>query len=152
MALAGMLAGAAERHALVERAVVADLGGLTDDDAAAVVDHQSLADFGAGVDLDAGEKLCALADGARTDLVPVRIERMGGAVQQHGVQSRVEQEHLKVARCGGVAVAEGGNVVFHRFHRTFHRAFRPPEVGQREVYVQFKFILHGCPSGRRYTL
>ena len=97
MALACVLAGAAERHALVERAVVTDLGGLADDDAAAVVNDKPFADLGAGVNLNAGEKFRALADGTRADLVPARVERVGGAVQQHGVQPRVEQEHLKVA-------------------------------------------------------
>ena len=90
MALAGVLAGAAERHTLVERAVVADLGSLADDDTAAVVDDKPFADFGAGVNLNAGEKFRALTDGARAALVPVRVERVGGAVQQHGVQPRVK--------------------------------------------------------------
>ena len=53
VALAGILAGAAQRHAVVDGAVVADLGGFAEDDAHAVVDEQLVADFGAG-----GESRC----------------------------------------------------------------------------------------------
>ena len=55
MALAAMERGAAEGHALIERHVVADLGGLADHHAHAVVDEQAPADLGAGMDLDAGQ-------------------------------------------------------------------------------------------------
>ena len=46
VALAAREAGAAERDALVHRHVVADLGGLPDHDAGAVVDEQPAADAG----------------------------------------------------------------------------------------------------------
>ena len=53
VALAGVLAGAAEGHAVVDGAVVSDLRRLAEDDAHAVVDEQAAADLRAGVDLDA---------------------------------------------------------------------------------------------------
>ena len=43
------LAGAAERHALIEQTVVADLGRLADHDPGAVVNDQTAADLRAGV-------------------------------------------------------------------------------------------------------
>ena len=49
MALAGLVAGASKRDALVERAIIADDGGLTDDDAHGVVDEEPTADLGARV-------------------------------------------------------------------------------------------------------
>ena len=45
--------GAAQGHAVVDRAVVTNLGGLAKHDAHAVVDKQLAADLRAGVDLDA---------------------------------------------------------------------------------------------------
>ena len=45
MALAVLLAGSAERHALVERDVVADDGGLANHHAHAVIDKQAPADL-----------------------------------------------------------------------------------------------------------
>ena len=62
MALASLLAGAAQRHALVEHHVVADLGRLADDDAHAVVDEEALADLRAGVNLDAGDQTAEVGD------------------------------------------------------------------------------------------
>ena len=47
-----VLSGAAQSHAVVDQAVVADLGSLADDDAHAVVHHQAAADLRAGMDLD----------------------------------------------------------------------------------------------------
>jgi hypothetical protein len=52
--LAGVLACAAEGDALVEEAVVADFGGLADDDAHAVVDEEAAADARRG-GFDAGQ-------------------------------------------------------------------------------------------------
>src|SRR5919108_1968778 len=46
---------AAESHPLVNRAAIADFGGLADDHAHAVVDEDAGADLGAGMDLDPGK-------------------------------------------------------------------------------------------------
>ena len=80
MALAGVLAGAAQRHAVVDGAVVADHGGLAEHDAHAVVDEQAPADPGTGVDLDAGLVAAVLADPAGKEKVPVLIQPVGNAV------------------------------------------------------------------------
>ena len=61
MTLALILTRAAQGHALIQRTVVSDLGGLTDHHAGAVVDHQSSPDGGTGVDLNAGQRSCDLA-------------------------------------------------------------------------------------------
>ena len=55
---------AAERHALVDGAVVADLGGLADDHAHAVVDEDAPADRRARMDLDPGEEAREVRDPA----------------------------------------------------------------------------------------
>ena len=49
MALAGLVAGAAKRDALVERAIIADDSGLADDDAHSMVDEEPSADLGTRV-------------------------------------------------------------------------------------------------------
>ena len=56
VALAAREARAAERDALVHRHVVADLGGLADHDAGAVVDEEAAPDLRGRVDLDAGAR------------------------------------------------------------------------------------------------
>ena len=55
MTLAGLVAGAAERDALVEHAVVAHDGSLANNDAHGVVDKEALADLRGGMNLDAGD-------------------------------------------------------------------------------------------------
>ena len=55
VALAGLVAGAAECDALVEHTVVAHNGGLANDDAHGVVDKKVLADLRGGVNLNAGD-------------------------------------------------------------------------------------------------
>ena len=62
MALAGVLAGAAQSDTVVDGAVVPDLAGLAEHDAHAVINEQASADGGTGVDLDAGAAAAMLAD------------------------------------------------------------------------------------------
>ena len=87
--LAGILAGAAEGHAVVDGAVVADLSGLAEHDAHAVVDEQTLADGGTGVDLDAGAVASVLADPPRKEEMLVLIQPMGDAVIDQNVKTGV---------------------------------------------------------------
>ena len=79
VALAACEAGAAERHALVDRHVVAHLGRLADDDARAVIDEQPSAD-----------------PGRRMDLHP---RHRGRYVRQHPRQQRAPQPRRGHARC-----------------------------------------------------
>src|SRR5581483_941213 len=60
--------GASEHDALVEDAALFDDRGLTDDDAHAVVDEDSVGDPGAGVNLDAGEEARLVRDHAGRQL------------------------------------------------------------------------------------
>ena len=62
MALAVLLAGAAQRDALVQQHVVADLRGLADHHAHAVIDEEAAADARAGMNLDARQSARKLAD------------------------------------------------------------------------------------------
>ena len=47
------MAGTTERHAMVDRTVITDLGCLTDDDPHAVVDEEPFPDLRTGMDLNA---------------------------------------------------------------------------------------------------
>ena len=109
MALAGLLAGAAESHTLIEQAVVADLGGFAYHDAHAVVDDEALADFGAGVDLDARLVPRALGDVAREEFVVVLVAPVRYLVVLRCPYARVQQQYLQGAARGGVAGFVGGD-------------------------------------------
>ena len=52
MPLNRLRGGAAERHALIDRDVIADFAGFADDDAHAVIDKTAPADFRAGMNLN----------------------------------------------------------------------------------------------------
>ena len=103
MALAAVLAGAAECHAVIDEAVVADLGGLADDDAHAVVNDEAASDLRAGVDLDAGAVTSYLRYEAREEHMVMLIAPVGAAVVAHGLHAGVKQQHLDGAFRGGVA-------------------------------------------------
>ena len=100
--LADVLARAAERHALIEQAVVADLGGLAYDDAGAVVDDEAAADVRAGVDLDARPHLRPLRDRARQKAASMPVQPVRDAVIDRRVQTVVEQQNFQRTARGGV--------------------------------------------------
>ena len=62
MALSGMFTGSAERNTLIQRAVIADLRRLSDNDPRAVVYKQSLTYRSTRMDLYSGKKTRGLAD------------------------------------------------------------------------------------------
>ena len=109
--LAGVLTGTAEGDTLVERTVVADLRRFTDDDACAVVDEEALADGRTGVDLNAGDRACCLADGACGEEVPFFVQSVRYLVCQYCMQTGVEQQHFKVRGCCGVALLDNTDFV-----------------------------------------
>src|SRR3990172_13228534 len=61
VALDALCRGAAQRDALVDRHIVADLTRLSDHDAHAVINEKTPADFRSGMDLDAGKKAADVA-------------------------------------------------------------------------------------------
>jgi len=65
MALALLLAGSAERDALVEQHVIADFRGLADHHAHPVIDKAPPADGGAGMDLDSRNSSIELRNNSR---------------------------------------------------------------------------------------
>ncbi len=97
MALAVVLAGAAQGDAVIDQAVVPDLGGLPDDDAHAVVYDQAAADLGAGVDLNAGAVPGDLGVEPGQEGKVVTVEPVGDAVEDDGVDAGVEEKDLQLA-------------------------------------------------------
>ena len=90
--LAGLVAGAAERDALVEHTVVAHNGGLADDDAHGVVDKEMLADLCGRVNLDAGDVAGDLREHTGERAMTVLPEPVLGHVVPLGVQARIGKE------------------------------------------------------------
>ena len=70
VALAALVSRAAECDALVQHAIIADDGGLPDDDSHGVVDEQATPDLRGGMNLDAGEKPGDLRENACDPCMP----------------------------------------------------------------------------------
>ena len=102
-----ILAGAAEGHTLIEQAVVADLAGLADDDAHAVVNHQPPSDGRPGMDLDAGFFSCVLRDPSCQEKMPADIKPMGHPMPEHCVNAGIQEENLQFAAGGRVPALIG---------------------------------------------
>lgn len=99
----------AQCHTLVEHHMVADNGGLTDDDAGAVVYGEMGADLRGGVYVDAGVGVCQFGDDAWQHGDAQLVQRVCGAVVGHHQYGGVAEHRLGVARCCGV-------ILRHRFH------------------------------------
>ena len=100
----------AQRDALVELHVVADDGGLADDDTGAVVDDHGVPERRAGVDVDARPFVGPLGQHARQDRHAEFVEAVGDAVDGDGLEAGVRQDHLVNAFGRGVAALDGSGV------------------------------------------
>jgi len=92
-------------------AVVADLGGLADDDAHAVVDDDAPADGRGRMDLDAGEEANDLREHARRQPEARCPRGVRDGVRPDGVQARVTEQYLEAGLRGGVRVVHCGDVL-----------------------------------------
>ena len=124
VALALVFAGAAQRHALIQQAVVADDGGFADDHAHAVVDEQTFSDLCAGVDLDACLVSGTLGDDACDGEPFVLVEPVGTAVAAHRFQTGVRQQNLQTAPCCRILFLYDCNIFpklsKHLHHQSFY--------------------------------
>ena len=98
VAFAALLAGAAERHALVEHDPIADDRCLADDHAHAMIDEEATPDLRAGMNLDPGHEATELRDQARDKGYAPRPQCVGYAMQGDCVEARVEQDFGQVTR------------------------------------------------------
>src|SRR6185312_17184819 len=110
-ALAVVPGDAAERDAVVERAIVPDLRGLADHDTHAVVDEDAAADDGAGVDLDAREEARHVRREAREPAQSPAPVRVGDAVQLQRMEAGITREHLPDGPGGGIALEDALDVL-----------------------------------------
>src|SRR6202020_1873465 len=95
VALPAREAGASEGYSLIDRAAVADLCRLADDDAGAVIDEDAAADRCVRMDLDRREKARDVGEEARKQGhagavqrvdEPMRDERMESGIGEHDVE------------------------------------------------------------------
>ena len=85
---------AAEGDPLIDRAVVADLGGFADHHADAVIDEQALADRGAGMDVDRGQHPPDMRDKAAEKIPAVPPQPISGAMEQQDLEAGIAKHHF----------------------------------------------------------
>ena len=124
VALAGFVAGAAKRDALVEHAVVAHDGGFADDDAHGVVDKEMLADLCSGMNLDPGDVAGDLREHTGERAMTVLPQPVLGHVVPLGVQARIGKEDDQTVLRGGVLRLDGLDVLANGIDK----AHRPPSL------------------------
>ena len=84
---------------MVYQAVIPNLGGLTDDDAHAVVNDKALAYLCAGVDLNARAAAAGLGYGPGDQGHMMGIEPVGLAVAAGGFQAGIKKIYFQRALC-----------------------------------------------------
>jgi len=94
-ALLARRAGAAQGHPVVERAIVADFGGLADHHAHPVVDEEALADMCAGMDLDPGQDPPDMRDEAPGQMPAALPQPMCQPVIQQRLKPGIAQHDLE---------------------------------------------------------
>lgn len=110
MSLSPFEARAAERDALIQQHVIADLGRLTDDDAHPVIDDNSPADPGARMYLDAGQPAPGVRYETGEKIQAPAIERVSQPVNPDRVQTRIADDDLGNASGGRVALSDRQDV------------------------------------------
>jgi len=112
--------GPAERHAVVERRIVADLGRLADHDPHPVVDEHPPPDRRPRVDLDPREESADVRDEAREPFEPAAPQRIRDrAVPRERMETRIAGQHLPARACRRIPVEHDGDVFLQAIeHRT----------------------------------
>src|SRR5437879_13727576 len=105
--------GAAKGHALVDRAAVADLGGLADHDSHAVIDEHAAADLRARMNLDAGQPASQLGSKAAEPVQAVNPEPVRELVDVERVQPGIAGEPLPARTRRRAALQDACDIVAH---------------------------------------
>jgi hypothetical protein len=100
----------AKGHTLVNTDAVADDGGFANHHACAVINEDPLADFGAGVDVNAGATVGVLGHDARNQWNVEAIQDMGYPVTGEGEDSRITKDRLGWARCRWIPLVGGDRI------------------------------------------
>ena len=87
--------GAAEGHPMIERAIIADLGGFADHDAHAVIDEQAAADARPGVDLDPGQYPPDMRHEAAGQIPAVLPQPMREAIIEQSLKPGIAQHDFE---------------------------------------------------------
>ena len=133
---------AAERDALVNRAVVADFGCFANDYAETVINEYAPPDFGARVNLDAGQHAADMRHEAAKPQKACCPQPVGGTVDHDRVQPGVTGEHLELAAGSRISLKDAGDVFAQIVQHSVGMVAQ--RMGPREINRTFRV---GTPGG-----
>jgi hypothetical protein len=107
MPLALLFARSTQCHALIKQRVVADLGGLTDHHAHAVIDKTPASDGGPRMDLDPSDTSIELRKDSRQQREAIGVQPVSRAMQQDGMKAGVTEKDFQRALGGWITVEDG---------------------------------------------
>ena len=110
VAIALILAGAAQRHRMQHRDIVAHHRGFTDHDRMGVVDHDAAAHAGGGVDVDAKDLGHAHLHEIGHVAPPLAPQPVADAIGLQRLEALEEQDRLQEPVTGRVAVMHGNQI------------------------------------------
>jgi hypothetical protein len=119
VALACILTRTAEGYALIDKAVIPDNCGFADYNSCSVVDNKAAAYLGARVNFNTGFSHRSLRDKPRNKLHIVGEKPMGSSMAADSLISRIQKHYFNTASCGGIALLEGGYILFHSVKHKF---------------------------------
>src|SRR5690606_1107533 len=101
-----------ERHAVIQRAIVADHRGFPYDDTHAVIDEKTPSDFCSGMNLYAGPPASQSRNEASRPCQAPVPQPMAESMSQNGVHPRVGGEDFEKGLGRGVAVENAAEIFF----------------------------------------
>src|SRR5690606_8495583 len=104
------------------RHVIADLGGLPDNNAHAEVNKKTPTDLRPRVDLDPGQPAIELGNHARAPLPVTHPQPVGGPMQPDGMKPRIARDHLEGITRRRIATENALDILSHPLEH--HRSLR----------------------------
>ena len=95
MTLAGIFSGTSQRHALIDRYIISDLGGLPYNDRHTVVNETPLADDCPRMDLHPCQPARQLRNDPRQKLCIMTVQPVCGPVKNNRPDTWIAYQHLK---------------------------------------------------------
>ena len=117
MAFARRPRRAAQCDAMIERDVIADLRGLADDHASAVINEEPVADLGARMNVDIGQEAAKPRQQPRRKPPAGPPQTMRDAMPDQRVNAGIGQQGFQLAAGGGIAQADAADVLLDQLQQ-----------------------------------
>jgi hypothetical protein len=146
VAFAFLLTGTTKRNTLVEKAIIANFGGLADHHTHPVIDEETASDPGSGMDLNSRQPPAELRYESRHDRDACPIEPVSKTMQQDRVKSGITEEDFQGALRSRIFVENRLNLFPDGSEHDASLSLRPPwaVAESRCAYLDAHDFFHGA--------